>query len=729
MKNLIIMATLIVCIQQAAIGAPPSGTTATTNPAPTNFVQVLGQSTITVDAGSGRIIQLATGAATVFAAEPKIAEVRPASATSLFIFGVAPGRTTVAALDAAGKPIAQYNVVVRPSSYGASEAEATVARVLPGTSVHVETLQNGLTITGTVKTAADADRVMQIVRGYAPAGQAVDNRLSVTGAVQVNLRVRIAEMSRNLIRQLGVNWANLVELGKYAQIGLFTNNPLVNLTRTPNQFIGNYNFPTPGHIVDINGLIDTLSQDELIHVLAQPNLTAMSGEAASFLVGGEFPIPVAQQNNEVTIEFKQYGVSLAFVPTVGSDGQIAMKVRTEVSQLTNQGAVQLSAGNSTIQVPALTVRRAETAVELGSGESFAIAGLLQDAVNVTGNGLPIMGDVPILGALFRSDNFQRNETELVIVVTPYVVRPVANPAMLQLPTDGYRPPSDLERILLLRRPVILNRSRRPETLQGGRVVTITGARGGVGASTIAANLAWHLGKRANRHTVLVDADLHRGTCALLLNAKSGAGLRTALETPQRIDELFIERSAQPVTERLHVLSGEENLTDQISYEPGAAGRLIETLRRRYNFIVIDAPFSGLELHRDLLMLGHQRILVLEPTLAGVRDALRLLALPNGPLQVHRGLLLLNRLGRPGMLTRQQTEDALKAKVDIAIPDLPRLVEDAANIGEPAALNSRFYKGIIALAGQATAAFPIEGSPESPRATMKRGWRRLWPLRA
>jgi pilus assembly protein CpaE len=277
-------------------------------------------------------------------------------------------------------------------------------------------------------------------------------------------------------------------------------------------------------------------------------------------------------------------------------------------------------------------------------------------------------------------------------------------------------------------PVILNRSRRPEMLQGGRVVTITGVRGGVGASTIAVNLAWHLGKRTNRHTVLVDGDLYRGSCALLLNAKSGPGLRTALETPQRIDELFIERSAQPVTDRLHVLSGEENLTDQINYVPGAAARLIDTLRRRYNFVVVDAPFSGLGLHRDLLMLGHQRILVLEPTLVGVRDALRLLALPNGPLQVHRGLLVLNRLNRAGMLTRHQIEEALKMSVDVAIPDLPKFVEGAANIGEPAALNSRFHKGIIALAGQATAAFPVEGAPE-PRAATKRVWRRLWPVAA
>jgi pilus assembly protein CpaE len=277
-------------------------------------------------------------------------------------------------------------------------------------------------------------------------------------------------------------------------------------------------------------------------------------------------------------------------------------------------------------------------------------------------------------------------------------------------------------------PIILNRSRRPESMQGGRVVTITGVRGGVGASTIAVNLAWHLGKRANRHTVLLDADLYRGSCALLLNAKSGAGLRTALETPQRIDELFIERSSQTVAERLHVLSGEENLLDQIKYEPGAAIRLIDTLRRRYNFIVIDAPFTGSELHRDLLMLGHQRILVMEPTLVAVRDALRLLALPNGPLQVHRGLLVLNRLQRPGTLTRHQIEDALKMPVDVAIPDLPRFVENAASFGTPAALNNKFHKGIIALAAQAAAAFPVDSSPDGSGASAQRGWRHLWPLK-
>ena len=198
-------------------------------------------------------------------------------------------------------------------------------------------------------------------------------------------------------------------------------------------------------------VIDALAQDQLVHVLAEPNITAMSGETASFLVGGEFPIPVAQFGDTISIEFKQYGVSLAFVPTVISPGRISLHVRPEVSQLTQQGAISLGQGsNNAIQIPALQVRRADTTVELGSGQSFAIAGLLQDTTQLTANGVPFLGDVPILGALFRSDNFQHNETELVILVTPYLVQPASSPAALTTPDKGWRPPNDLERILLLR---------------------------------------------------------------------------------------------------------------------------------------------------------------------------------------------------------------------------------------------------------------------------------------
>jgi pilus assembly protein CpaE len=273
-------------------------------------------------------------------------------------------------------------------------------------------------------------------------------------------------------------------------------------------------------------------------------------------------------------------------------------------------------------------------------------------------------------------------------------------------------------------PIIQNRARRPEITLGGRVVTITGVRGGVGATTIAANLAWFLGKRANRHTILLDADLYRGTCALLLNAKSGSGLRVALETPERIDELFIERSAQQVTDRLHVLSSEENLTEQLKYEPGAAVRLIDTLSHRYNFIVIDAPFTGMPFHRDLLMLGHQRVLVMDPTLAAVRDMLRLLALPNGPLHVHRAVVVLNHMGRTGELTRRQVEDALKMKVDIAIPDLPKLLNNAASMGEPAALRGAFHKGILALLAQVAGALPADVAVDGATSSATGGWRRL-----
>ena len=232
-------------------------------------------------------------------------------------------------------------------------------------------------------------------------------------------------------------------------------------------------------------------------------------------------------------------------------------------------------------------------------------------------------------------------------------------------------------------PLLNRKGGQTQLTHGGRIVAVTGARGGVGATTVAANLAWHLGAESKRHTVLVDGDLHRGTCALLLGAKTGNGLRTALETPSRIDELFVERAAQPVSERLHVLAGEEKLTDQPSAVPGAAARLVAALCRRYNFVILDVPFSGHLFHRELLDLAHQRVAVAEPTLAAMRDTLRLIALPNGPMQPRRATVVLNRGGLRGGLTPKQVEEALKMPPDITIPDLPKQVEGAATLGEAA----------------------------------------------
>lgn len=237
-----------------------------------------------------------------------------------------------------------------------------------------------------------------------------------------------------------------------------------------------------------------------------------------------------------------------------------------------------------------------------------------------------------------------------------------------------------------------------QTVHGGLVITVTGVRGGVGATTIAAHLAWHFGNTARQHTVLLDPDLHTGSAAMLLDAKTSPGLRTALEAPQRIDELFVERVAQPVSGRLSVMAGEEALSEQPNFAPGAAERLVEALRRRYNLIVADVPFVPMPLYRDLLEMAKQRVLVLNPNLAGVRDSLRLLALPNGPMQARRAVVVLNRLGMPGGLTRKQVEDGLKMQADVVIPDLPRRLGNAATMGEPAtAMRGGFQSAIAQLA--------------------------------
>lgn len=250
-------------------------------------------------------------------------------------------------------------------------------------------------------------------------------------------------------------------------------------------------------------------------------------------------------------------------------------------------------------------------------------------------------------------------------------------------------------------PLISRKTIGQEATRGGRVIAIMGARGGVGATTIAGNLAWLLGVTAKRHTVFLEADIHMGSGALLLGAKTGPGLRMALETPDRIDPLFVERAATPVAERLHVLASEEKLTEPLNYAPGAARRLIEALRVRYNFIILDAPFLPMPCNRELIEFAHHRVIVMDPSLASVRDTLRLLGLPNGPWQPQSPTIVLNRQGRPGGLTRKQIEDALKVKVDIVIPDIPKQLNESASFGEPAvAVRGPFRQAIIDLAREA-----------------------------
>jgi pilus assembly protein CpaE len=253
-------------------------------------------------------------------------------------------------------------------------------------------------------------------------------------------------------------------------------------------------------------------------------------------------------------------------------------------------------------------------------------------------------------------------------------------------------------------PLIAGHAAASKKANSGHTVTVTGARGGVGATTVATQLAWLFAVDARRHTLLLDPDLHMGTTAMMLDGKTSSGLRTALETPERIDPLFIERATQPVAhpsaDRLHVLAGEEQLSEQPIYAPGAARQLLQVLHRRYSIVVADVPFAPAPFYRDLLDLAQQRVLVLAPTLASIRDTRRLLALPNGPAQTRRAVLVLNRLGIVSGLTRRQVEDALETKIDVVIPDLPRQIGQATTMGEPAAAaKGQFHAGIVELAKQ------------------------------
>jgi pilus assembly protein CpaE len=264
-------------------------------------------------------------------------------------------------------------------------------------------------------------------------------------------------------------------------------------------------------------------------------------------------------------------------------------------------------------------------------------------------------------------------------------------------------PKPLARDLVTRHfgSFVLGRSPSASTALGGRVLAVTGVRGGAGASSIAVNLAWHFGVTLRHHTVLVDPDLYRGNAAYLLNVHPGDGLLAALESPERIDTLLAERAAQPAADRLHVLAGESPLTALPTHADGVADALIDALRKRYNFIILDVPFAPVPLYQDLLAKAHQRILVMEPSLVSLRDVLRLTAVPQGSGtgqsqgQSQAPLLLLNRLGLPGGLSRRQVEDGLKRKLDIVLPDLPRQLRAAANLGEPAIVTTTAYRKAIA----------------------------------
>ncbi|NJO36384.1 MAG: type II and III secretion system protein family protein [Rhizobiales bacterium] len=401
---------------------------------------------VRLEVSKGQVIRLPRPAATVFVADPDIADVQAQSPSIIYLFGRRAGTTSMFAVDENDNLLLRSSVQVDHNLASLREA---IDRLIPDHTVDVSSVDGSIVLDGEVSSPSAAEDLRELASRYLGEDEILLNRTRVGAPTQVHLRVRVAEVSREVIKEFGINWETLFSSGNFS-FGFASGRDLVStggsIFRSPANAGGNApgigfgNYST--NSASVSTALDALAEEGLVTVLAEPNLTALSGETASFLAGGEFPIPVASDDDEVEIEFKEFGISLAFTPTVLSANRISLRVRPEVSELSDNGAITING----LTIPALATRRAETTVELGSGQSFAVGGLLSNDIQNTVSKFPGLGDLPVLGTMFRSQRFQTNETELVIVVTPYLVSPVSEP-VLATPIDGYQPPSDIERIL------------------------------------------------------------------------------------------------------------------------------------------------------------------------------------------------------------------------------------------------------------------------------------------
>ncbi|BAQ16199.1 type II and III secretion system protein family protein [Methyloceanibacter caenitepidi] len=486
--SLIASAAIAAALAAAMTMAPRSG-----------YAQAYHQSLLRVGDGQVRqiklglnksmIVELPRPVREVMVSNPEQIDAVMQSATRAYLIGKNLGEANILFIDNNGGQVAVLEVTIE-RDLGA--LENLIARLVPGSRVHVETVGQNVVLTGSVPTPIDATRASEIVNSFLDSGAAassttaggggaavtinnssggggsggdqgssrVINMITVEGREQVLLKVSVVEMERNVVKQLGVDLAAIVNSGNFgfaalsalpypingavgaAAGGLLGAGGLPNLVDSrPGAALAGVGWQSGTSQVD--AVLRALDQNGLIRTLAEPNLTAISGETANFLAGGEFPIPVAQQLDQITVEFKKFGIGLSFTPVVMSEGLISLKISTEVSELSTEGAVVLR----NISIPALKVRRAETAVELPSGGSIVIAGLLSDQSRQAISGYPGLKSLPVLGTLFRSRDFQSKETELVVLVTPYVVKPAAR-QQLATPSDGFAWASDVNSDLL-----------------------------------------------------------------------------------------------------------------------------------------------------------------------------------------------------------------------------------------------------------------------------------------
>jgi pilus assembly protein CpaC len=389
--------------------------------------------------GKSAIIELPTDARDVLVSNPKVADVVLRSPRRLYVLGMGPGQTDAVFFDGMGRQILNLDIRVGHDTGAIGDA---IARLVPESQIAVEALNGSVVLTGQVANIGDAERAVRIAEQYVADEKKVLNMIQVAGQEQVMLKVRIVEVQRSIIKQLGVSLDALIDQAANTTVRLRNRG----ISNAPGQIqLGNSSGDD-----SLSATLNAYERVNLVRTLAEPNLTAISGQGASFLAGGEFPVPGGvDQAGNVIVTFRPYGVRLAFTPVVLSKGQIFLKVDTEVSDLSNQGSIVVNGQN----ILGVSTRKAATTVELPSGGALMIAGLLQSRSRQSVDSLPGLTGLPVLGALFRSRDFLNDETELVVIVTPYIVKPTS-PSKLQSPADGLQWANDVDTVLLgrLNRP-------------------------------------------------------------------------------------------------------------------------------------------------------------------------------------------------------------------------------------------------------------------------------------
>ncbi len=406
---------------------------------------------LSLGVGKSVVIDLPRDIKDVLVADPKIANAVVRSAQRAYIIGAAIGQTNIVFFDSAGQQIAAYDIAVKRDLNG---IRAALKQLLPSADIQVEGVGNGIILSGTA-TPIEAQQAADVAGRLAGGAEQVVNSIVIRGRDQVMLKVTVAEVARSIVKQLGIDLSANLNYGT-AVVNFTNSNPF---TAHGGSLVGNNTLTSSfGATPSVTATLRAMESAGVIRTLAEPNLTAISGEAATFIAGGEFPIPAGYSCDPTThvcttqITYKKFGISLNFTPVVMTEGRISLHVMTEVSELSNENSVTLSQALSSstvnsITIPSIKTRRAETTLEIPSGGSMAMAGLIQDQTKQAINGLPGMMQLPILGSLFRSRDYISNQTELMVLVTPYVVRAVAQKD-LSRPDDGFAAAADPQAELL-----------------------------------------------------------------------------------------------------------------------------------------------------------------------------------------------------------------------------------------------------------------------------------------